>query len=96
MAVTTAMGMRKGMAGMAGQSDSGSQDADAGGDSKRQKKLEKKGRSEGAISMMHGTPRIENCQLMAFIYETCCEPVPLAVRSNTPSWLWHDSSLSEM
>ena len=43
MAVTTAMGMRKGMAGMAGQSDSGSQDADAGGDSKRQKKLEKRG-----------------------------------------------------
>ena len=43
MAVTTAMGMRKGMAGMAGQSDSGSQDADASGDSKRQKKLEKRG-----------------------------------------------------
>ena len=43
MAVTTAMEMRKGMAGMAGQSDSGSQDADASGDSKRQKKLEKRG-----------------------------------------------------
>ena len=42
-AVTTVMGMRKGMAGMAGQGDDGSQGADGGGDSKRQKKLEKKG-----------------------------------------------------
>ncbi|CAF9938925.1 MAG: hypothetical protein ALECFALPRED_007927 [Alectoria fallacina] len=43
MAATTVMGMRKGMAGMAGQGDGDSQEADAGGDSKRQKKLEKRG-----------------------------------------------------
>ena len=43
IAATTVMGMRKGMAGMAGQRDDISQGADAGGDSKRQKKLEKRG-----------------------------------------------------
>ena len=42
-AATTVMGMREGMAGMAGQGSDGSQGADAGGDSKRQKKLEKRG-----------------------------------------------------
>lgn len=41
-AATTVMGMR-GMAGMTGQGDGTSQGADAGGDSKRQKKLEKRG-----------------------------------------------------
>ena len=42
-AATTVMGMRKGMAGMAGQGDDPSQGTDASGDSKRQKKLEKRG-----------------------------------------------------
>lgn len=43
IAATTVMGMRKGMVGMAGQDDGASQGAEAGGDSKRQKKLEKRG-----------------------------------------------------
>ena len=43
VASTTVMGLRKGMAGMAGQGDDSAQAADAGGDSKRQKKLEKRG-----------------------------------------------------
>ena len=42
-AATTVMRMRKGMAGMAGQGDDNSQRTDASGDSKRQKKLEKRG-----------------------------------------------------
>lgn len=40
VASTTIMGMRK---GMAGQGDASAQEADAGGDSKRQKKLGKRG-----------------------------------------------------
>ena len=43
VASTTVMGMRNGMAGMAGQGDGSAQATDAGGDSKRQKKLEKRG-----------------------------------------------------
>ena len=43
MASTTVIGMRNGMAGMAGQGDGSAQGTDAGGDSKRQKKLEKRG-----------------------------------------------------
>lgn len=43
VASTTVMGMRKGMAGMAGQGEGSAQGSDAGGDSKRQKKLEKRG-----------------------------------------------------
>ena len=43
MAATTVIGMRNGMAGMTGQEHGASQDADAGGDSKRQRKLEKRG-----------------------------------------------------
>ena len=43
MASTTVMGMRSGMAGMAGQDNGSAQGADADGDSKRQKKLEKRG-----------------------------------------------------
>ena len=43
VASTTVMGMRNCMAGMAGQGNGSAQATDAGGDSKRQKKLEKRG-----------------------------------------------------
>ena len=43
VASTTVMGMRKGMAGMAGQDDGSAQAANNSGDSKRQKRLEKRG-----------------------------------------------------
>ena len=43
MASTVILNMKKGMAGMAGQGDSVGEGSDGSGDSKRQKKLEKRG-----------------------------------------------------
>ena len=43
VAASTVLAMRKGMAGMAGQGDGSAQATDAGEDSRRQKKLEKRG-----------------------------------------------------
>ena len=43
VASTVVLGMRKGMAGMAGQSDGSGETTGADGESKRQKKLEKRG-----------------------------------------------------